>query len=136
MVQYDIKLSVTPCEATEALTELSKVLVSIWTVLQNANKKLVIYPWKEGLPFAPLQMIKDMPTLLPDIGRYFNRAFPQKVGGTAYISMYLGHKKLFQTLQEELAWWFSNQGFGWYIKPLQCERSICIGWPILDTQYG
>jgi hypothetical protein len=97
MVRYNIKLSVTPCEATKALTELSKVLVSIWTVLRNADKKLVIYPWKDGSPFAPLQKIKDMPTLLSDIGHYFNRAFPRKVGGTAYISMYLGHEKSFQT---------------------------------------
>ena len=132
-VRYDIKLLLTPCEATEALTELLKVLVSIWTVLRNADKKLVIYPWKEGSPFAPLQKIKDMPTLLPDIGRYFNRAFPRKVGGTAYISMYLGHEKSFQILQEELAWWFSNQGFGWYIKLLQCKRSICIGWLLYST---
>jgi hypothetical protein len=58
MVQYDIKLLVIPCEATEALTELSKVLVSIWTVLQNADKKLVIYTWKDGSPFAPLQRSK------------------------------------------------------------------------------
>ena len=133
MVRYDIKLSVTPCEATEALTELSKVLVSIWTVLRNADKKLVIYPWKEGSSFAPLQKIKDMPTLLPDIGRYFNRAFPRKIGGTTYISVYLGHEKPFKTMQDELAWWFSNHQYGWYVKPLQCERSICIGWLLYST---
>ena len=131
--RYDIKLSVPPCEAPEALTELSKVLVSIWTVLREADKKLVIYPWKDGSTYAPLQKIKDMPTLLPDIGRYFNRAFPRKLGGTIYISMYLGHEKTFKTLQDELAWWFGNHGYGWYIKPLQCERSICIGWLLYST---
>jgi hypothetical protein len=60
MFRYDIKLEVPPCEPAAALSELSKVLVSIWTAIRDADKKLVIYPWKDGSTYAPLQMIKDM----------------------------------------------------------------------------
>ena len=62
MFWYNSKLVVPPCEPAEALTELSKVLVSIWTAIREADKKLVIYLWKDGSTYAPLQKIKDMPT--------------------------------------------------------------------------
>ena len=45
MFRYNIKLDVAPCEAKDSLAALSKVLLDIWTVLRDANKKLVIYPW-------------------------------------------------------------------------------------------
>ena len=133
MFRYDIKLDVAPCEAKDSLSALSKVLLDIWTALRDADKKLVIYPWKEGSSFPPLQKTKEMPTTLPDIARYFDRAFPRKAGGTTYVSVYLGHEKAFNKLHEEVSWWFTNHGFGWYLKALQCERSMCIGWLLYST---
>jgi hypothetical protein len=133
MFRYDIKLDVAPCEAKDSLAALSKVLVEVGTALRDADKKLVIYPWKEGSTAPPLQKTKEMPTTLPDIARYFDRAFPRKAGGTTYVSVYLGHEKSFKKLHEEVSWWFSNHGFGWYLKALQCERSMCIGWLLYST---
>ena len=133
MFRYDIKLDVAPCEAKDSLAALSKVLLDIWTVLRDADKKLVIYPWKEGSTFPPLQKTKEMPTTLPDIARYFARAFPRKTGGTMYVSVYLGHENPFKKLHDEVSWWFTSHGFGWYLKALQCERSRCIGWLLYST---
>jgi hypothetical protein len=133
MIRYDLKVDVVPSEATEALAMLSSALLAFWTILKDVNKKLVIYPWKDGSIAAPLQKIKDMPEKLPDIARFFDKAFPRKAGGTTYASVYFGHEKSFKAIHEELEWWLANQQCGMYPKALQCERSMCIGWLLYST---
>jgi hypothetical protein len=71
MIRYDLKVDVVPSKATEPLATLSSALLAFWTKLKDADKKLVIYPWKDGSIAAPLQKIKDMPEKLPDVARFF-----------------------------------------------------------------
>ena len=50
-----------------------------------------------------------------------------------YVSVYLGHDRPFKELHSELDWWFSQHGYGWYKKALQCEKSAVIGWLLFST---
>ena len=47
-----------------------------------------------------------------------------------YVSIYLGHDQSFKEMHSEVDWWLVQEGFGWYKKALQCEKSVVIGWSL------
>ena len=77
---------------------------------------------------SALKKVDDLPERDPEIQEYFNRAFPRKAGGVMYVSIYLGHNRSFKEMHSEVDWWLVQDGFGWYKKALQCEKSVVIGW--------
>ena len=134
--RYDLKIVVPPTEPAHALEALKLVLIDVWKVMKAADKRLVLYPWSnsaESRDLPGLTKVEEFPDQLPAIQEYFYRAFPRKAGGTMYVSVFLGHDRPFKELHGELDWWFVQQGFGWYMKALQCEKSSVIGWLLFST---
>ena len=134
--RYDLKLLLPPTEPAQALEALKGVLREVWTVLKEADKKMVIYPWSnnaESRIFSGLKKVEELPETLSGIQEYFNRAFPRKQGGTIYVSVFLGHEKTFKEMSTDYGWWFSGHNCGWYLKALQCEKSVVIGWLLYST---
>ncbi|WP_317202408.1 hypothetical protein [Janthinobacterium sp.] len=89
--RYDLKLELPPTDPAHALEALKGVLLNVWTVLKETDKRLVIYPWcnnAESKHLAGLKKVEDFPATLPGIREYFNGAFPKKQGGvdTEYFS--------------------------------------------------
>ena len=110
------------------------VLKDVWTKLKETDPRLVIYPWsKESAKVPGLTKVEELPDKVPAIQEFFDRAFPRKAGGTMYVSVFLGHDKPFQDMHSELDWWLVGQGYGWYLKALQCEKSVVIGWLLFST---
>ena len=135
-VRYDLQLRVPPTDPAQALDALKGVLLSVWKILKEADKKLVLYPWsnsEESRNLPGLTKIDEMPGTLSGIQAYFDRAFPRKQGGVIYVSVFLGHDRSFKDMMSDYRWWFLGQGFGWYVKALQCEKSIVIGWLLYST---
>ena len=50
-----------------------------------------------------------------------------------YVSVYLGHDRSFKELHSEVEWWLAQNGYGWYQKALQCEKSSVVGWLLYST---
>ena len=133
---YDLKLLLPPTEPANALEALKGVLSEVWSVLKEADKRMVIYPWNnsaESRALPGLKKVEDLPGTLSGIQEYFNRAFPRKQGGTIYVSVFLGHDKPFKEMNTDYGWWFSGHNCGWYLKALQCEKSVVIGWLLYST---
>jgi len=134
-IRYDLKLALPPTEPADALEALVMVLQKVWKQLKEADKRLVVYPWgnKEAKKLSVLKKVEDLPERVPAIQEYFNRAFPRKAGGVMYVSVYLGHDRSFKEMHSEVDWWLVQEGFGWYKKALQCEKSVVIGWLLYST---
>ena len=133
--RYDLKLILPPTDPSDALEALKMVLIEVWEKIKEADKTTIIYPWsnKEAAQFPGLTKTSDLPSTVPAIQEYFNRAFPRKTGGVMYVSVYLGHDRPFKDLHSEIDWWLAQQGYGWYKKALQCEKSVVIGWLLYST---
>ena len=133
--RYDFKLILPPTEPAYALDALKGVLSEAWSILKEADKKMVIYPWNnESRKLPGLTKVEELPDSLSEIQEYFNRAFPRKQGGALYVSVFLGHEQSFADMSRNFGWWFKGQGGGWYLKALQCEKSSVIGWLLYSTQ--
>ena len=135
-MRYNLKLVLPSTEPAGALKALKMVMIDVWQTLKEADKRLVIYPWsnnKESKHLPSLKKADKLPSKVPVIQEYFNRAFPRKAGGTMYVQVFLGHDRPFKELHSEIDWWLAQQGYGWYQKALQCEQSVVIGWLLYLT---
>jgi hypothetical protein len=134
--RYDWKLKVQP--STKPVEALREALVTMFDQIKNEDKQnLVIYPWKtdSAINAKTKRIMKssDIPKGVDDLQKFFDRAYPRTKGGDIYVSVYLGHKKSFHIIHGELNWWLREMNFGFYLKALQVERTIGIGWLLFST---
>jgi hypothetical protein len=85
--RIDIPKADTPAQA------LIEGISEIWTVLKEADEKLIIYPWKARnfARFKPLSGPAKLQNANKEfINRYFPDAYFRPQPGTMYLNVYIG----------------------------------------------
>jgi hypothetical protein len=81
-----------------------------------------------------LESFDRIPLRLSELQKYFDRSRALQKGGPIYVSAYLGHELPFAVLNKDIKDWMDDQGYGWYLKALQVERSAVVGWLLYSTR--
>jgi hypothetical protein len=131
-VRYDWKVNYPPSDApVEALRE---GLQALFDMIKNEDDQAIIYPWEStNTSNRRIKTSDDIPGTVGDLKDFFFKAIPRKTGGPAYVSVFLGHVKPFRSIHENIDYWLKDEKFGFYLKALQVERVLGIGWLLYST---
>jgi hypothetical protein len=130
--RYDWKIKVTP--STNTFEALREALTSMFDHIKGHETKLVVYPWSADDKSSGITKAADIPTGYSGLKKFFTRVFPRAAGGIMYASVYLGHTKTFQDLQQDAFPWMQSVEHGWYLQSLQVERTIPLGWLLYSSR--
>jgi len=144
IARYDFKILIPPSEGQSTIPTMRSTIQSFWDSIKELDPTLTAYPWKEGAAMEDDDLYPDVTDFeesiseksISNIQIYFDRAVPRKEGGTLYFSAHLAHDISFKTLHNDIKYWMEEDHIrgGWWYKPLQCEKAVCIGWLLYSTQ--
>jgi hypothetical protein len=121
---------------TKGLTE---AISEIWTVLKEADDKILIYPWKmeDHGRHKPLTNPTKLPSTKEGITRYFKDAYFRPHPGSMYIKVFLGislsHEELGKQTQHFFGTVKNRTRVGMWKSNLQYEDVVDIGWLFRST---
>ena len=99
------------------------------TKMQESDPKLEILPWySNDIGEEPIKNFKSIPTSLFLFKKYFQRANPKENGGKIYTDVYISHSKPIEELTGDLSWWLKKEDIDIYIKDIQAETTVRLGW--------
>jgi hypothetical protein len=123
-----------PKADTPALA-LIKGITEVWTVLKEADEKLLIYPWK-AKNFTKFQALSG-PSKLQNatkevINRYFPDAYFRPQPGTMYLNTYIGGSVPYEELGKRTQYFFGTNTnrtrVGIWKNAIPFEDVVEIGW--------
>jgi hypothetical protein len=132
--RIDIPKADTPAAA------LIEGISEIWTVLKEADEKLIIYPWK-AKNFATSKALSG-PSKLQNatkefINRYFPDAYFRPQPGTMYLNVYVGSSISYEELGKRTQYFFGSNSnrtrIGIWKNAIPFEDVVEIGWLFRST---
>ena len=141
MIRYDVKLKLDP--STNAFRELRGKLMTSLRKVKTVCPDLTLYPWHDKNSVQGNRKLKgitdferDLPKDLAKLSPYLYDATPDDRGKIIYgAGLYLGHSKSKDDLMKEITYWFQQNNYCLFIRPLQVDSSIIIGWGLYFIQW-
>jgi hypothetical protein len=141
MVRYDVKLALDP--SSNPLRELRTKFVTFLKKIKTVCPDLVLYPWADKNNIQGNRKLKglsdfdrDLPKELNKIQAYLNDATPDDRGKIIYgAGIYLGHNKETDEIVKELSFWFNQNKYGLFIRSLQADDVVIVGWALYSFQW-
>jgi hypothetical protein len=132
--RIDIPKAETPAAA------LIDGISEIWTVLKEADEKLIIYPWK-AKNFAKFKALsgpsKFQNATKEFINRYFPDAYFRPQPGTMYLNVYIGTSISYEELGKRTQYFFGSNSnrtrIGIWKNAIPFEDVVEIGWLFRST---
>jgi len=85
VVKYDLHIKTQPGEDP---FEVAQMAIALWfTKVKEIDRHAIIYPWSEKdwkAKEKSIEQAKDIPYLLSNMKKYFNKLFIKAKGGTYY----------------------------------------------------
>jgi hypothetical protein len=114
-------------------------ITEIWTILKEADDKLLIYPWKarDNGKYKALSGPSKLPSTKEAINRYFPDAYFRPHPGSMYLRVYLGSAIPEAELGSQTQYFFGTQKnrkrVAFWKNGIQFEDTIEIGWLYRST---
>jgi hypothetical protein len=118
---------------------LRDAILEIWSVLKDADRRLIIYPWHQSAHgrYKALSDMTKFPKKKETLIRYFKDAYFRPHAGPMYIRVYLGCDLTMEDLGKQTSGFFNSPKnrlrVGFWMNPLQFEEIVEIGWLFHST---
>jgi hypothetical protein len=118
---------------------LRDAILEIWSVLKEADRRLIIYPWHQSAHgrYKALSDMTKFPKKKETLIRYFKDAYFRPHAGPMYIRVYLGCDLTMEDLVKQTSGFFNSPKnrlrVGFWMNPLQFEEIVEIGWLFHST---
>ena len=131
--RYDLRLKVNPSTnpTAEIHTSLKMVLGELW----KQDLSLMLIPYKEedhqddrAYIWSTNSKKLDGVTTLQGLQKYLHGIRPRTKGGDLYCQIALASNKSMVKIMEESGYWFQETGHGLWIRQVQAERVVTLGW--------
>jgi hypothetical protein len=116
-----------------------QAVLEIWTVLKEADDKLILYPWRmrDHGQHKPLTNPAKIPGSKDGITRYFRDAYFRPHPGPMYIKVFMGYSLPDAELGKQTQHFFGTTNnknrVGMWKSQLQFEDVVTIGWLYRST---
>jgi hypothetical protein len=128
-----------PANAESPPKGLAQAILEIWTVLKEADDKLIIYPWRmrDHGQHKPLTNPAKLPSSKEGITRYFRDAYFRPHAGPMFIKVFMGYSISDSELGKQTQHFFGTTNnknrVGMWKSQLQFEDVVTIGWLYRST---
>ena len=129
--RVDIKLKTPPSTTPEETTVF--LLQQFLLKLKSFDKKVGIAPWKENTSHRLIFSHMDIPTRPSELANYLPRIRFSKNGITWYSGLRLIHIIPMPDLRKDMLPWLKDEGHGLFIRTLQAENIVDVGWFVYST---
>jgi len=105
VVTYDLHIK------TQLGDNLVKVAWMWFTKVKEIDRHTIIYPWSEKdqkVKEKSIEQAKDIPYLLSNMKKYFNKLFIKAKGGTYYPQTIIGIMETLIKIVENIGWWLQH----------------------------
>jgi hypothetical protein len=109
---------------------LRDAILEIWSVLKDADRRLIIYPWHQSAHgrYKALSDMSKFPKKKETLVRYFKDAYFRPHAGPMYIRVYLGCDLTMEELGKQTSGLFNSpknrSRVGFWINPLQFKEIV------------
>jgi len=109
VVKYDLHIKTQP---GEDLVKVAQTAIALWfTKVKEIDRHAIIYPWSEKdwkAKEKSIEQAKDIPYLLSNMKKYFNKLFIKAKGGTYYPQTIIGIMEPLIKIVENIGWWLQH----------------------------
>jgi hypothetical protein len=133
VARYSIKvhLEKAPDKQGAPRDVLLMALGEIVDKLHELDTQLLFYPFLQGdqLPITN-RLLRSDQLMRSDKGlkRFFFNVSPRRNGGNLYVEVLMGSSKPWSELESELDFWLKDHQHGMWMRVLQHEKTIMLGW--------
>ena len=103
----------------------------------ESDEDITLVPWKKSdFKHIPIKSVKDFPSTLTKLKKYFERLYLPKPGESSvlYTGIHFGHTYDFIDVKEDIQLWLTQNNHGLFYNMLQVEDAKEIGWLLYSTR--
>ena len=129
--RVDLKIRAPPSDTPEETTiyMLQQFLIK----LKSYDPKLGIAPWQENSTSPPIFSHTDIPSRPSELENFFPRIRFLRTGLTWYSGLRILHTVPIPELRKDMLPWLKEEGHGLFIRTLQAENIVDVGWLVYST---